>query len=149
MSMARIYIVRPEHQDRARLVIFEWLRRSPEAMISGGALGRLVDAVADAICRAEAKEAPGTEGGKSTTASQVVADGYGVLDEMRDWLAGQALGGLMASDGYSEEHAARLAYRMADAMLRVRSETPDELRAPRERPAPTSIPSTGVPRRHP
>lgn len=45
---------------------------------------------------------------------------------LRDWFAGQALAGMLASetDGstYREDHAAERAYRMADAMLTARKE---------------------------
>lgn len=42
---------------------------------------------------------------------------------LRDWFAGQALSGFLASDTYSEESAADLAkwsYQQADAMLKAR-----------------------------
>ena len=42
---------------------------------------------------------------------------------LRDWLAGQALAGLMVGDNYGSEDAAlyaRLAYAQADAMLEAR-----------------------------
>lgn len=41
---------------------------------------------------------------------------------LRDWLAGQALAGLLAVDGYRERHGlAQDSYNLADAMLAARS----------------------------
>lgn len=55
---------------------------------------------------------------------------------LRDWFAGQALIGLMHSDsaraefdlkgGFIQEHAARLAYLCADALLSARARNEDE-----------------------
>lgn len=51
---------------------------------------------------------------------------YGM--SLRDWFAGQALAGMMASDdGSTPENVAAEAYEIADAMLAARS-----LREPRE-----------------
>jgi hypothetical protein len=54
-----------------------------------------------------------------TTAGQVV---YSHGMSMRDWFAGQALAGAMASDipSYSYQSIAKEAYALADAMLAAR-----------------------------
>jgi hypothetical protein len=53
-----------------------------------------------------------------------MAGWYGM--SLRDWMAGQALMGAMASEGYGgPQHVtgmARFAYEMADAMLRARKD---------------------------
>ena len=70
------------------------------------------------------------DGGPAFPLAVPVGDGLGIQHGMslRDWFAGQALAGMLASDQVGEsqwadnkDYAASFAYKMADAMLQERA----------------------------